>query len=100
METAIKLAIEGGWEDRQFGFDCEIDTWQHTTSDPIFWQCLGKALGWKQPIIQYAYIDENLRTTSLTVRWQNEMHRFIDHLADGKTPDEFFTNLTNNHDTR
>jgi len=62
--------------------------------DPLFWQCLGKALGWKvgndvdylynakEPIrIEHGVMDE----------WLYLWHRFIDHLAEGKSVEEFLT---------
>lgn len=115
MKEAIQKAIEGGWKPNwyfsHFSGD-EVVFGDHTKDsennpcyykdkhaillDLLFWQCLGKALGWKRPITQYAFIDENDKTTSFTARWQNEMHRFIDHIAEGKDVDEFFNNLLTN----
>ena len=49
MNEAIKLAIEkGGWNDKQAYFYCPLSGEQidHAVLDPLFWQALGKALGW------------------------------------------------------
>jgi len=44
-------------------------------NDPLFWQCLGKALGWS------------------IIHWSDIWHSLIDHLVEGKEIDEFFINL-------
>lgn len=46
MNEAIKLAIEkGGY----IPFSDELACWEdHTALDPLFWQALGKALGWDE----------------------------------------------------
>jgi len=53
MNEAIKLAIEKGgyppfelsYEQRKRGYSAQGDA---LTLDPLFWQALGKALGWKK----------------------------------------------------
>jgi hypothetical protein len=55
--------------------------------DPLFWQALGKATGWEE------YYGHWFRPRKSVPQWRFEMHRFIDHLADGKTPEEFFQTL-------
>ncbi len=50
MESAIKLAVEGGWDykdmpvhlSQRFMGDLNCVIW----CDPTFWQALGKAEGW------------------------------------------------------
>jgi hypothetical protein len=53
--------------------------------DPSFWQSLGKALGW----------DERIDDGSHYAKpgWLEAWHRFIDHLAEGKTAESFFETL-------
>lgn len=103
MEKAIKIAIENGWN--------KLDTWhdnpktevfcadglcgtrlgahedhklpEEIVLDPLFWQSLGKGLGWK-PLGADGDGNDN---------WLYYWHRFIDHLASGKDIDSFFTNL-------
>jgi len=51
--------------------------------DPIFWFALGWALGWhEQPSGGYDQW------------WRDPWHRFVDYVAAGKTPDDFFATLT------
>jgi hypothetical protein len=47
--------------------------------DPSFWQSLIKAIF-------------DMNKTSRTW-WKHEWHRFIDHLADGKSAEQFFADL-------
>ena len=50
--------------------------------DPIFWFALGWALGWhEQPWGGYDQW------------WRDPWHRFVDCVAAGKTPDDFFATL-------
>jgi hypothetical protein len=44
--------------------------------DPEFWGALGRTLGWQHERV-----------------WRGQWQCFIDHLAQGNTPDSFFTNL-------
>jgi hypothetical protein len=44
--------------------------------DPEFWRALGRMLGWQHERV-----------------WRNHRQRFIDHLAQGKTPELFFATL-------
>ena len=84
MEQAIKKAIEGGWKPT-FNSLPHLHTnrdWQHITSDVLFWQALGKSLGWKIDLYENGEFE-----------WVHFWHRFIDHLAEGKTPDTFFEEL-------
>ena len=48
--------------------------------DPLFWQSLGKAMGWDKN----KYIIGN---------WKAHWHRFIDHLVEGKEAESFFEKL-------
>lgn len=69
--------------------------------DPTFWQALGKAEGWKESDAYHmkGYLkqhpDGSVTTHMQQVidQWQTAMHRFIDHLIDGKDIDSFFLNL-------
>lgn len=90
--SGIKLAIGGG-------YDFEKD--RSRLLDPLFWQALGKSLGWDE----YRNDDETHDCDALGCsstdhvlegRWKKEMHSFIDHLISGKTPESFFENLLTN----
>lgn len=122
IEKTIKKAMEGGFDLGKYGNDgrryefngffmpnnwkVEISTkitysderfksdqskncnfWIHITqitSDPSFWQSLGKAMGW----------DGNRgHDLDLVIDWKYKWHKFIDHLAEEKTAEEYFKEL-------
>ncbi len=94
LQETIKKATEGGygkvhWNPLENRLVLgEIDGFQDNIYkfflDPLFWQALGKAMG-----------DDDFR--SQPDIWKNRWHRFIDHLAGGKTTEEFFNNLIPPH---
>jgi hypothetical protein len=59
--------------------------------DSLFWQSLGKAMGWEY---KARTVFEGRETTMGKDDWRLRWHRFIDHLADGKGVDEFFEQLS------
>lgn len=85
MEEAIKLAVEGGWiyEDYCDGNGCKD---RHILLDPLFWQAIGRAMGWSE--FTFVATLEGKEET-----WKYQWHALIDHLAEGKDPDSFFTTL-------
>ncbi len=72
---------------------CVMEIWL----DPLFWQALGKALGWQEAtrVVVPVQNANPIRHYAGTV-WQYHWHRFIDHIADGKDPDDFFKALIQN----
>lgn len=130
MENAIQKAIEGGYGDflslkniNQFYvvFNRKETTTiekndveeivpitqsfaiEHILLDPLFWEALGKSLGWSNikytiPKFQRSAIPEDNRIgykheTRDISEWQFHWHRFIDHLAEGKDAESFFNEL-------
>lgn len=110
MEEAIKKAIEAGY----IGTQVTEKTWsgintdtlkkfpQLVLLDPLFWQALqktqpswrrkkatnGKEVGKIVLRSPFGYaLDKNVEW------WEYTMHRFIDHLAQGKSADSFFKDL-------
>lgn len=110
MDTAIKRAIEGGYIPKyknsianvRGGYDFD-----KMLLDPAFWQALGKAEGcevqaWCCPI--HEIISEKFVTyeeccdlcgNNVAVKkiYMFYWHRFIDHIAEGKSVDDFFNQL-------
>lgn len=74
MESVIKLALKAGYIFQpeiymHVGRDGRSDrNYQAIREDPLFWQALGKSLGWE---------DE----------WKNYWHLFIDHISNDKSAD-------------
>ncbi len=109
MEQAIKIAIENGWKPftgylrKKFELesDCAIFYdkvnvrrfyFSDMVLDPLFWQALGKGLGWEETNNCWGCgYDEG--ATERTPGWKIKMHRFIDHLVEGKGIESFFTEL-------
>lgn len=96
MKNAIQKAILGGYkgypgvefvvaDGETFKFGGEVNE-HRVLLDPEFWRCLGKQQGWigKQ---------QGWRVTKPLDIWEYHMHRFVDHLANGGTADEFFKDL-------
>lgn len=143
MQEALKLAIEGGYEPfktvKMAELICEIHG-EHMTCnfrphpsgaivkgicsaninrlllDPLFWQSLGKALGWDKEIgrgccnlcgeampesesmfLYHGYSGNCPKPPLQNKEWKKEWHRLIDHLASGKDADSFFKEITSNH---
>ena len=85
--------------------------WQEILLDPSFWQSLGDALGWGHIFCRSCgKLGEHVDNwESAHWPWKKccdgqrmdyhpspilYWHRFIDHLADGKTTEEFFTDFS------
>lgn len=83
IEKAIKEAAKGGydpnWNLKNVGEFPELKN--RAFLDPQFWQCLGKARGWR--VGQDS--DEQVAD-----EWWYVWHRFIDHLASGCDAESFF----------
>lgn len=93
MKEAIQKAIEGGYENA-FGNGDRVGL---CFLDPLFWQCLGKALGWEENSREMVGFDLDKGTSEKfidkKIEWLRCWHSFINHLAEGKNPDDFFKEL-------
>lgn len=110
METAIQKAIEGGWKVDLKGYEPLVtdagklkekgiesilyfikdkNAYAEIRENPLFWQALGKSLGWEQT---YKTVGGNMRTIGQD-DYREHWHRFIDHLASGKDAESFFNEL-------
>lgn len=96
IQQTIEKAIEGGWNDTSFAFlnPTEEDGYNYRVGkygysnevflDPLFWQSLGKAMGWNVcDICQDCAGNQALMAH----------HDFIDHLWEGKDAESFFNQL-------
>ena len=126
MKNAIEKAIEGGYYNGKLrkgaigwcylneeinsksGIRYEtVVTTPYMLLDPLFWQCLGKAMGWgKTEIMMDDYTDHKFMGGTLgysyqegggmgfeSDEWRYNWHRFIDDIAEGGDVDKFFKNL-------
>ena len=101
IEEAIKKAIEQGYDVSGFlpGFpDRKIQPAKLLVFimsrksdiflDPLFWQALGKSLGWGRNID-----GSKEQPFGNFKQWKLEWHYFIDFLAEGKTAEQYFETL-------
>lgn len=124
MKEAIQKAIKGGWWPKFLNASrmTEKGEFRKKTSkeatedimqmsyvlpsiwlDPLFWQALGKALGWRRKLIREGYseeksgrswfVNDDVYADEKIPEWHYQMHRFIDHLAEGKDAESFFNEL-------
>lgn len=86
IQDALHAAIAGGWDFKRAEVG-GILTARVAMTDRLFWESLGKTLGWSA-----------LNAVSLKgdgrIAWHQMWINLIDHLALGNTPDEFFKKLT------
>lgn len=113
IEIAIKLSIKGGypvhWDDRM-GMPYTSDnldskgnvsggsfiTFEDVFLDPDFWRCLGKAERWEETCsgaLLKGFSHNQFCEDCIKAGWVNKWHRFIDSLAQGESPNDFFEQL-------
>ena len=63
----------------------------HIIIDPLFWQALGKSMGWKYAG-QYTQEWSNMKVCSFD-EWVYKWHLMVEHLADGGTIESYFEQL-------
>jgi len=101
-QDVIETAIRGGWKPYSigaFGYldfqfpdihnmidDIDEASINDVIVDPLFWQALGKELGWCG--VGYVNIGESKR-----IQWKQKMYRMIDHLINGGTVEEYLISL-------
>lgn len=105
IQETITKAIEGGWKPPyQFTVSSisykvqalnKVKFKERFFLDPLFWQALGKALGWED---DWGIGESRPRDDIEGKLWRRNCtrwhwHRFIDHLAGGGNVDDFFKDL-------
>jgi hypothetical protein len=101
MNNAIKLAVEKGGYDtpstkiitlqgRRYGLNT-INKWYqaYVMTDPLFWQALGKALGWSKEL----YKDNPFDGTAIWQTWQYHAHQYFDLVLTGGDTEKFWKSL-------
>ena len=86
ISEILQKAAQGGYDVKK-GLTAinSIEKYSSVFLDPLFWQSLGKAMGWEQGEYGLTGLGDNLVPC-----WHGMMLRFIDHLAESKTIAEFF----------
>lgn len=103
IEQTINKAIEGGYKDKALVDWCErAGNNAPLLIDPLFWQALGRAMGWENKHYSKTYLgNPELLINSFKrhvciekcTQWKYQLKLLIDHLADVGTIENFFTNL-------
>lgn len=108
MKEAIQKAIEGGWNQgykiSHYGVMGDVLLVKGVRSralieaeireDLLFWQALGKAMGWDGKPFGISIPNGGETVVHKTKdEWKNNWHRFTDHLAEGKDVESFFNEL-------
>lgn len=104
IQEAIKKSIEGGYT-KNLNVEILMKLPEYAKhqiwNDPHFWQALGKAMRWDEKgglIYQHTWIGSKENKIYLKGKesmkvWLYEWHKFIDHLAEGKSIEEYFKEL-------
>ena len=94
VQEAIEKSIEGGYVPFHVEEDaCEMEGKEiaHAIMDISFWQSLGKVMGWN--LKKWTDDIPGKQPEILTPDWLVEWHRFIDHISQGKSIEEYFEKL-------
>lgn len=96
MEQAIEDAVKGGYPDLENHWD-QVAVLKRVLprsgesimnmvlyNDPLFWKAIGKTRQWSE---------EPIFGDSRQPQWLYVWHDFIDCLADGKAPNDYFNEL-------
>ena len=104
IQQAIGKAIKGGWKPDKwdytkefpYGFEQKVQLdYPSILIDPSFWKCLGKEIGWEdcKPMkgrSSHLLVCDKWHIISC---WRIYWHLLINHLAAGKSIEEYFESL-------
>lgn len=104
IQAFVEKAIGGGWGDygdvvptseKVSEWMSKYPIWFYKILlDPEAWKAVGKVEGWFCEYHRGDVKDGYSRhTMEDCADWKNKMHRMIDALADGKTPEEYLSTL-------
>lgn len=95
MKEAIQKAIEGGYKILSWDIGSPVYDKNEVLLDPLFWQSIGKALGWNEDHFYLVANGIEMESQQNDKVWKLYWHRFIDHLASGGEAEKFFKELLN-----
>lgn len=91
-EKVIEVAHEGGYQNRVG----ELITWQEIALDPLFFQALGKALGWPDRTfytIECVAKEYHVWEETSEITWIYQAHRFYDLILTGGDTEVYWNDL-------
>lgn len=94
----IEKAIVGGWKQKPYmnivrGLHdnvFEIKDVALVFLDPKAWEAVGKVIGWSKESFE---LDGRVIEMEFDEHWKNKMHAMIDALIEGKTIEEFLSDI-------
>lgn len=89
-QRAIELAKKVGYETTVMSYDDPFYPYEQIFLDPLFWQSLGKNLNLGCGFDKCPSVGEHKKC------WNKLWYSFIGTLAEGKTTEDFFTQLLAN----
>ena len=95
IEEAIEKAEEHGYKGLAY-YNCEVAVHEHVLLDLQFWQALHKAQGGYDAPEKYTETTPEGKTVNVTnniQQWKLLWFDFLECLAAGGTPAEYFRNL-------
>jgi len=97
-QEIFKKAKDGGWQDHYDALGCEVSALEHAVNDFLFWQALGRSMGWKENYHRTNSGTEPMREHKECTRfckwgYVKYWHGLVDHLDDGGTIEEYFKGL-------
>lgn len=95
MNEAIKLAIEKGGYVMPYGSHIELDTVStNIILDPLFWQALGKALGWSPGTIWRRIEMSDVKLMQVEAEgWLVKALTYYELLLTGRDTEKFWEEL-------
>lgn len=105
LDRAIKLAIEGGYNDNAWDGteNSSKKTDEQMLLDPLFWQALGKALGWEEhdnnqrKLYRLSGANPDYMPKGL-YKWHDRAMNFFDLVMRNGDTEKFWSELLNSKD--
>jgi hypothetical protein len=91
LEKACDLAIEKGWQPKLTVLHDYHDS--ITVTDPLFWQALGKALGWKKNRTFNHFTYGKFILQEYTPEWLHHALRYHELVLTGGSTEKFWKEL-------
>lgn len=89
ISEAHEKAKQGGFKPRM-----SMQIWQIYLLDRDWWAALGKTMGWGEICLSCHNNVSFCCEKRYNENWLYHWHKFIDHLAEGKTAEDYFSKLT------